>query len=319
MRFLPPLLGTLLVGILVDGALAAGAGAPLIDPQTPPACSPDGYCYPKRETWGYYQGRWRRWPGDLASQAETELGPEELMRPDLRPYVTPLPTEEDLASPPPTQRPPVIPPIAPPSEEGAPAGPTATPPTTGVPPQSLPPLDFDAPPEQDSPPSMPFELPQLPDPSEPSSDTSTPETSPFSTPQNTGDDLFDLQSFEEQQQTLDESQRRASHQANDDPPPTLPVLSDRGEQLGYYSTPGSAQVGTWPSTAAVEPHVRPQRSFDPGVVPAGYVTPSSPQQRMRPIERQPARLEGESDAAPSMKEEDRPAPFFSWSKLFKQR
>src|SRR3990170_2383964 len=108
MRVALPVLGTILFGVLVDGAWATGR--PHVDPPTPPACTPDGICYPKRETWGYYPGRWRSWPGELRDGAVAEPRPDELLRPDLRPYITPPPVEEDLASPLPTQRRPQVPP-----------------------------------------------------------------------------------------------------------------------------------------------------------------------------------------------------------------
>jgi hypothetical protein len=39
--------------------------------QTPPPCSPDGHCVPRPETFGWYQTRWRRFPGDPYGVAPT--------------------------------------------------------------------------------------------------------------------------------------------------------------------------------------------------------------------------------------------------------
>jgi hypothetical protein len=52
---------TLVIACGVAG-LADGR-APLIDPPSPPPCAADGTCYPNTGGWGYYQARWRTWPG----------------------------------------------------------------------------------------------------------------------------------------------------------------------------------------------------------------------------------------------------------------
>ncbi len=44
------------------GAVGTGSGRP----QTPPPCGPDGVCVPNIPTYGWYQTRWRTFPGDAA-------------------------------------------------------------------------------------------------------------------------------------------------------------------------------------------------------------------------------------------------------------
>lgn len=88
-------------------AVIAGAVRPLpIDHPSPPPCGADGNCYPNEGEWGYYPGRWRQWPGvDLTPSAEEKAPtPAEQLGPDLSPYVTPSPEEEDEAAPPSTTK-----------------------------------------------------------------------------------------------------------------------------------------------------------------------------------------------------------------------
>lgn len=63
----------------------------------------DGMCYPKRSTWGFYQQRWKRWPGeydDAAPTTRAEQGEGEL--PGVNIEIPPA--EEDLQAPPPTEQ-----------------------------------------------------------------------------------------------------------------------------------------------------------------------------------------------------------------------
>ncbi len=58
--------------LFVGGLLAAATSASLGAGSAPiPPCSPDGVCLPNYESWGWYQTRWRRFPGDAAA-APTE-------------------------------------------------------------------------------------------------------------------------------------------------------------------------------------------------------------------------------------------------------
>jgi hypothetical protein len=49
------------------GAAGTGAGRP----QTPPPCGPDGVCVPNIPTYGWYQTRWRTFPGDVSAKPPT--------------------------------------------------------------------------------------------------------------------------------------------------------------------------------------------------------------------------------------------------------
>jgi hypothetical protein len=90
----------LLAGALWSAGLATPAGAVGHGgsrPQTPPPCGPDGVCVPNIPTYGWYQTRWRTFPGDAKGvtpgqvkkqeekdeQAESMTGPR-----------TPTPAEE---------------------------------------------------------------------------------------------------------------------------------------------------------------------------------------------------------------------------------
>lgn len=55
-------------------AVGSGAGRP----QTPPPCGPDGVCIPNIPTYGWYQTRWRTFPGDAARMpTEADLKKQE--------------------------------------------------------------------------------------------------------------------------------------------------------------------------------------------------------------------------------------------------
>jgi hypothetical protein len=99
-----------LVKIIRVGALAITTGTPAfaanppLDRPTPPPCCADGICYPKPDTWGNYQTRWRRWPAEEleptpaagAKQPGKEL-------PGVPSYETIPPDLEDRRAPPPTK------------------------------------------------------------------------------------------------------------------------------------------------------------------------------------------------------------------------
>jgi hypothetical protein len=92
--------------IIGASALAACTGDlvfaahPPLDRPTPPPCCADGICYPKVDTWGWYQTQWRRWPGVELEPTPAAKAPGET---ELKPY-EPLPPElEDRRAPPPTK------------------------------------------------------------------------------------------------------------------------------------------------------------------------------------------------------------------------
>jgi hypothetical protein len=69
LRFARSLAPKLVVGGLCAAVTAssfAGGGAPM------PPCSPDGVCLPRYETWGWYETRWRPFPGDSIAGTPTE-------------------------------------------------------------------------------------------------------------------------------------------------------------------------------------------------------------------------------------------------------
>jgi hypothetical protein len=69
LRFARSLAPKLVVGGLCAAVTAssfAGGGAPI------PPCSPDGVCLPRYETWGWYETRWRPFPGDSIAGTPTE-------------------------------------------------------------------------------------------------------------------------------------------------------------------------------------------------------------------------------------------------------
>jgi hypothetical protein len=88
--------------------LGAGHG-PIVNrggAQTPPPCSPDGVCIPRPQTFGWYQTRWRTFPGDVAVTAPTpaEAAADRQQR-ELSGPQPPKPTEEGQMGPSPTRRP----------------------------------------------------------------------------------------------------------------------------------------------------------------------------------------------------------------------
>ncbi len=94
--------------------LGAGHG-PLVNrggAQTPPPCSPDGVCLPRPQTFGWYQTRWRTFPGDVAAAGPTPADGAPQGQPEFGGPQLPEATEEGQMGPSPTRRP---------GEEGAPA------------------------------------------------------------------------------------------------------------------------------------------------------------------------------------------------------
>jgi len=74
LRFARNLAPKLVVGGLCAAVTAssfAGGGAPI------PPCSPDGACLPRVETWGWYETRWRPFPGDSIAGMPTDARPDE--------------------------------------------------------------------------------------------------------------------------------------------------------------------------------------------------------------------------------------------------
>ncbi|MCC6491756.1 MAG: hypothetical protein IT424_01905 [Pirellulales bacterium] len=63
--------------------------APPMPRQTPPPCSPDGVCISNPMRWGWYQTRWRTFPGDLPTGLPTEAAEQPPA----------APTEEGLGGP----------------------------------------------------------------------------------------------------------------------------------------------------------------------------------------------------------------------------
>lgn len=134
--------------MVVSGATAWAMGRPpLIDPPTPPPCAADGTCYPKTSEWGYYQSRWRTWPGaelePTPSKAPTEAGGR--ISPELG-HSEPPPAEfEDAAAPPssprrekPIETPSAPPTMPPPGETGeSPSGPRPERPSLAPPDETL--------------------------------------------------------------------------------------------------------------------------------------------------------------------------------------
>jgi hypothetical protein len=81
---------------------AVGAGPPLLDRPSPPACCADGVCHPKPATFGWYQTRWRRWPATPLEPTPAEVPPGGLV-PEAPAFERPPKEEEDRAAPPRTQ------------------------------------------------------------------------------------------------------------------------------------------------------------------------------------------------------------------------
>jgi hypothetical protein len=91
--------------VVLVGAACATAGSPIpLDRPTPPPCAADGICYPNVNEWGYYPGRWRRWPGHELVPTPAKPSPEDRLGPDIAPYELPTPEKEDERAPPATTK-----------------------------------------------------------------------------------------------------------------------------------------------------------------------------------------------------------------------
>jgi len=144
-------------------AMAAKPG--LIDRPTPPPCAADGTCYPNPGEWGYYQVRWRTWPGvALEPTPAGEPTPEEQLGPELSPHETPPAEVEDVQAPPGTtkRQPPTTPPVAPPTEAEESPGNGAEPTAPNQQPFSPPSVEPMTEPgaEADPPPMLPLSISQ---------------------------------------------------------------------------------------------------------------------------------------------------------------
>ena len=142
--------------VLVCAAWAP-AGPPLpIDRPTPPPCAADGICYPNVNEWGYYPGRWRRWPGYELVPTPAEPAPAERMGPDLAPFEVPSPEKEDERAPPASTKKEAAAPAAEP-DGAAPASEGLDTPTTPSYPSPLTP-SAEPTTELDPPPAPPFAM-----------------------------------------------------------------------------------------------------------------------------------------------------------------
>ena len=81
------------------GVSCAFAATPLpIDRPTPPPCAADGTCYPNKGSFGWYQCRWRKWPGEelQPTPAGVQPTPAEVQKgTDLNPFEAPSAEHED--------------------------------------------------------------------------------------------------------------------------------------------------------------------------------------------------------------------------------
>jgi hypothetical protein len=136
---------TLTLTIVASIGPFAAATLPL-DRPTPPPCCADGICSAHAHTFGYFQTRWRVWPGLSQAPMPTVKQPTVRQIPGLPAMEPPKAEEEDRQAPPPIRT--VAPPR--PTTEAPPAG--SPPPAT---PQTLP---FNSPSASGgtSQPTMPF-------------------------------------------------------------------------------------------------------------------------------------------------------------------
>jgi hypothetical protein len=94
---------TMIIGLAV-GARLAGARTPL-DRPTPPPCCADGVCHAHAQSFGYFQTRWRMWPGIGEAPMPAVQKPTTMQVPGVPPYEVPPPEKEDQLAPPPTKSP----------------------------------------------------------------------------------------------------------------------------------------------------------------------------------------------------------------------
>lgn len=164
-----------ILALCAGNGWSTAASHPPIDRPSPPPCCADGVCYPNG-TWGVYPTRWRRWPTEPSAALEpTPERPQPRdLGPDVPPYQTPTPEEEDRRAPPPTRRPEGVEAaeegddVAPGATPTSPTTPT-TPPVGPVPDGSGGPRSLQGP--MESAPSMPWD--------EPTSSNDPPPAPPF--------------------------------------------------------------------------------------------------------------------------------------------
>ncbi|MEX2317716.1 MAG: hypothetical protein WD669_11230 [Pirellulales bacterium] len=90
---------SLVVTLCFTADIAAAINPPLERP-TPPPCCADGVCYAHARTYGYFQTRWRTWPGLGVAPMPTLQTPPSNQIPGFPTYETPTPEKEDLQAPP---------------------------------------------------------------------------------------------------------------------------------------------------------------------------------------------------------------------------
>jgi hypothetical protein len=232
---------------------AAEATTPVATP-TPGPCCVDGVCRPKRETWGWYSTRWRRWPGDDRPPIPGLDEPEAdgALPPDIPRFDRPEPEEEERRAPPPV-------------EPQADAGDGLLPPlpTEGQQPgQPVPPLEGGQPPAPQLPvvpqPGLPDLRPQTPlEPGgAPGTDLDAPPALPFGQPPGPVDNLIppgDLP-IDPRQPLL--PQKGLQPPPGGDAPPVLPagiarLVNQPRSRLDLRVSPASARVRTDQDARAV--------------------------------------------------------------------
>jgi hypothetical protein len=165
------------------GVSCAFAATPLpIDRPTPPPCAADGTCYPNKGSFGWYQCRWRKWPGEelQPTPAGVQPTPAEVQKgTDLNPFEAPSAEHEDTQAPPSTKKTESSSTTTPEGESTAPSEGAETPrsvPNAGSPPTAPP-----RPPQSGPAPSRGYQAPSYQSPYKPVP------TSPNSTRQPTSD------------------------------------------------------------------------------------------------------------------------------------
>ena len=181
--------------VLVCAAWCTAGQPPVpIDRPTPPPCAADGICYPNINEWGYYPGRWRRWPGHELVPTPAEPAPADRLGPDLAPYEVPSPEKEDERAPPASTK----------RETTAPAG--------------EPSGDASAPEGLDTPTSPSYPSP-LSQPAEPTTDLDPPPAPPFAMSPATRPLATPLRA------PTNRRPRAAGTASTTDPPPAMPWTS----------------------------------------------------------------------------------------------
>lgn len=263
------------LGVVVSlglNVLAAGSHAL---PVSPPPCSPDGSCYPKRGNWGHYGTHWRPWPGANANtpapitpEGSSLLKPHEPPRPELEEQHAPPPLEttkpeEESSETPPADTPPLnLPPL-----------PFPTPPATQPQPQPGTPPATTPGPEGSTPPPLPF-------PSTTPSSTPSPSTLPFPGTESAPARPNEVPLSPPGTQFRPGKRTRPETANENDAPPTLPL---------HFTQRSAAGKGL----AAARPTLRrlpsaPAAGADRGVVNAAAVMPASARHQAQPASYTPA-------------------------------